>query len=159
LCKFIQPWSVLQGSVFSALTIPQIFWGPYYSILSTVVNIWTNGNISDDAALRQTFKDHYAHVRSLVPEEKLLEFQVKEGWEPLCTFLGKPVSEKEAFPRVNDAKWTVRLHHYLIYIRLWHLWRNYVITVGVLLSAIGIGYWRMGKGREVTPVIACEDLT
>jgi hypothetical protein len=32
---------------------------------------------------------------------ELLVFEVKEGWEPLCRFLGKSVPE-EAFPRSDD---------------------------------------------------------
>jgi hypothetical protein len=34
--------------------------------------------------------------------DRLLEWQVEEGWEPLCTFLGKEVP-KEPFPRTNDG--------------------------------------------------------
>jgi hypothetical protein len=30
---------------------------------------------------------------------------VKEGWEPLCKFLGKPIPD-EGFPRTNDAEAT-----------------------------------------------------
>jgi hypothetical protein len=40
----------------------------------------------------------------LVPSEKLLEFNVKEGWGPLCSFLGKRVPEGRLFPRQNDAE-------------------------------------------------------
>ncbi|HEX4095678.1 MAG TPA: sulfotransferase [Caulobacteraceae bacterium] len=45
---------------------------------------------------------HNTAVLREVPPERLLVFQVSEGWEPLCRFLGveTPV---EAFPRVNDA--------------------------------------------------------
>ncbi|KAJ7202522.1 hypothetical protein GGX14DRAFT_570628 [Mycena pura] len=39
----------------------------------------------------------------VVPNERLLEFRVGEGWELLCEFLGKPVPA-EAFPRVNDTQ-------------------------------------------------------
>jgi hypothetical protein len=35
------------------------------------------------------FLAHYDEVGSLVPKERLLEFDVKEGWKPLCKFLGK----------------------------------------------------------------------
>ena len=40
-------------------------------------------------------------VRKTVPKHQLLEFNVKEGWNPLCQFLGVPVP-KEGFPHVND---------------------------------------------------------
>ena len=35
--------------------------------------------------------------------ESFLEFNVKEGWGPLCTFLGKE-EPGTPFPRVNDTK-------------------------------------------------------
>lgn len=41
-------------------------------------------------------------IRGLVPKERLLEWSVEDGWEPLCSFLGKPVPE-EPFPHVNAA--------------------------------------------------------
>ncbi len=41
-------------------------------------------------------------VRDLVPKERLLEWDVKEGWEPLCKFLGKKVPEGVIFPRANE---------------------------------------------------------
>ncbi|KAJ7154062.1 P-loop containing nucleoside triphosphate hydrolase protein [Mycena filopes] len=50
------------------------------------------------------FVEHYANVRRLVPEPgRLLEYEVGEGWDRLCTFLGDPVPETE-FPRTNDTK-------------------------------------------------------
>ena len=42
-------------------------------------------------------------VRATVPEDQLLVFQVKDGWEPLCRFLNLPVPD-EPFPKVNDAR-------------------------------------------------------
>lgn len=46
--------------------------------------------------------EHCNMIRGLVPKERLLEWSVEDGWEPLCEFLGKPVPD-EAFPRVNAA--------------------------------------------------------
>ena len=37
-----------------------------------------------------------------LPEKKLLIFDVKEGWSPLCQFLDVPVS-KAPFPWENDT--------------------------------------------------------
>ena len=42
-------------------------------------------------------------VKRIVPSDKLLVYDVKEGWEPLCTFLGLPVPNNP-FPRVNDTQ-------------------------------------------------------
>jgi len=48
------------------------------------------------------FNDWKAMVVSTVPAERLLVWQVKQGWGPLCQFLGVPVPE-EPFPNVNDT--------------------------------------------------------
>jgi hypothetical protein len=64
---------------------------------------WTNGDLSNTEALRRTYINHYAYIRSKVPPEKLLNFHPRDGWEPLCDFLGKEVPRDEAFPRVNDS--------------------------------------------------------
>lgn len=39
-------------------------------------------------------------VRAAIPPERLLVFDVAEGWEPLCRFLGKP-APSIPFPHVN----------------------------------------------------------
>lgn len=39
----------------------------------------------------------------MVPKERLLVFEVGEGWERLCQFLDVPVPEGP-FPRVNESK-------------------------------------------------------
>ena len=41
-----------------------------------------------------------ARVKSLVPPEKLLVYNVKQGWKPLCDFLGCEVPTV-AFPHEN----------------------------------------------------------
>ncbi len=55
----------------------------------------------DHHGLMQAFNAHNAAVKAAIPASQLLLFQVKEGWEPLCRFLGKPVPA-EPFPRTND---------------------------------------------------------
>jgi hypothetical protein len=50
----------------------------------------------------QLFEDHTAEVKRVVPAERLLVFEAKQGWEPLCKFLDVPVPS-EPFPRVNDT--------------------------------------------------------
>ena len=50
-------------------------------------------------------------MTSIVPEEDLLVWNLKEGWEPLCSFLGKPIPD-EPIPhenRTGDFEW---IHNY-----------------------------------------------
>lgn len=53
------------------------------------------------------YREHCAMIKGLVPQERLLEWDVVDGWEPLCKFLEKDVP-KEDFPRTNDA---AAFHH------------------------------------------------
>jgi len=55
----------------------------------------------DEAALKKAFVAHDNAVRAVVPADRLLIYQVKEGWGPLCAFLGVPVPDVP-FPRTND---------------------------------------------------------
>jgi hypothetical protein len=48
------------------------------------------------------FEEHNEAVRRAVPAERLLEFEVKQGWGPLCDFLGVPAPAGD-FPRLNDT--------------------------------------------------------
>ena len=59
------------------------------------------GRIWDREHAISVYERHNEEVKRSVPEEKLLVYEVKEGWEPLCRFLGKEVPD-EPFPRVND---------------------------------------------------------
>lgn len=55
----------------------------------------------DMNALEESYYYHIEKVRAMIPPDRLLEFNGKEGWEPLCDFLGKPVPDTP-FPHVND---------------------------------------------------------
>ena len=47
-------------------------------------------------------REHYAFVRRITPKERLLEYKLGSGWEPLCEFLGKSVPDVP-FPRINET--------------------------------------------------------
>lgn len=53
---------------------------------------------------KQYYLEQNEKIRQLVPKERLLEFNVKEGWGPLCEFLGKE-APTHPFPRHNDSKY------------------------------------------------------
>eukprot|EP00567_Pseudictyota_dubia_P015289 CAMPEP_0197441448 /NCGR_PEP_ID=MMETSP1175-20131217/7711_1 /TAXON_ID=1003142 /ORGANISM="Triceratium dubium, Strain CCMP147" /LENGTH=296 /DNA_ID=CAMNT_0042971721 /DNA_START=108 /DNA_END=995 /DNA_ORIENTATION=+ len=55
----------------------------------------------DRDTLLKGYQVHYNNVRKAVPPERLLEYNVKQGWEPLCEFLKVPVPNVP-FPHVND---------------------------------------------------------
>lgn len=52
--------------------------------------------------LIEAFAAHNEAVKETIPSNQLLVYEVKDGWEPLCDFLGKPVPA-DPFPRSNDG--------------------------------------------------------
>ena len=73
-----------------------------------------------------------------MPRERLLEYQVQEGWEPLCRFLGKEVP-KEEFPRVNDSAFFVEAHGKLWAYAVIRSVKN--VGVGLVSVAVAVGAW------------------
>jgi len=53
--------------------------------------------------LMKAFVAHNEAVKKTIPASQLLVYEVKEGWEPLCAFLGVPVPD-EPFPRTNQRE-------------------------------------------------------
>ena len=42
------------------------------------------------------------YVKKTVPANRLLVFEAKEGWTPLCNFLNLPIPD-QPYPHVNDT--------------------------------------------------------
>ena len=52
---------------------------------------------------QDVYKAHYDMVRGLVTKDKLLEYKLGSGWEPLCAFLGKDIPQIP-FPHINESQ-------------------------------------------------------
>ena len=61
------------------------------------------GRMADPAHAMAVFRAHEEAVRRTVPPERLLVYEVRAGWEPLCRFLDVPVPEAP-FPRSNTSE-------------------------------------------------------
>lgn len=65
---------------------------------------WQFGTtMTDEDAAVAAYHRHTAAVTEALPTERLLVFDVREGWEPLCTFLGVEPPD-EPFPHLNDTQ-------------------------------------------------------
>lgn len=51
----------------------------------------------------QSYEEHNARVREVIPPELLLEYNVNQGWDPLCKFLEVPNCPNTPFPKTNSA--------------------------------------------------------
>ena len=77
------------------------------------------------------------NVKENVPSDKLLVFDVKEGWKPLCKFLDVPVPGAP-FPWDNDtASMKKRFRNMKI--------AAYVTVVGIPVGIAMALYWYLNK--------------
>ena len=66
------------------------------------------GRYEDRDFILKTFEERNAAIEAAYPADRLLVFDVTQGWEPLCGFLEEPVPD-EPFPRLNDRSQFARL--------------------------------------------------
>jgi hypothetical protein len=100
-----------------------------------------NGRFADKQYALDIFNRHNEEVKRIVPPERLLVYDVKEGWEPLCRFLGVPVPKDVPFPHLNDTATFQKVIHQ----------RNRVMQVmlaSVLVSAALLAGWLMRGARR-----------
>lgn len=79
---------------------------------------------------RDTYARHIAWLKETVPEDRLVFFDVKDGWEPLCKALRKKVSEGIPFPRINDSEEINRTAQYHI--------QQGLMRWGAILAAVSV---------------------
>jgi hypothetical protein len=68
-----------------------------------IFKVHMEGKFADKAFAEQVFNKHIADVKAFVPADKLLVYDVSEGWGPLCNFLGVPVPN-EPLPHLNKKE-------------------------------------------------------
>jgi len=61
-----------------------------------------DNRFEDKAHAIEVFRKHNQAVRDAIDPARLLVFDVREGWGPLCRFLEVPIPD-EPFPRLNDT--------------------------------------------------------
>lgn len=76
--------------------------GPFKTFLDQIY-AWYGGDIHDRAFMTGFFRRHTEAVVATIPPERLLVFEVSQGWEPLCAFLGAP-TPVTPYPRENTTE-------------------------------------------------------
>jgi hypothetical protein len=102
------------------------------------------GRFADRAFAIDRFRRHIEEVRQNVPTDRLLVYEVKDGWGPLCGFLGVPVPEGKPFPHVNDtAEFQARIR------AMSRLRRAVATGLGLAAVAIvGLLAWWLSRSRN-----------
>ena len=95
---------------------------------------------SFDKNSREVLEEHRCHVRSLVSPDRLLEWDIHDGWEPLCRFLGKPVPHTP-FPTLNRGL----QYEQLFRDRIKHANRNINWCIAMVVVSM-VALWAVGLG-------------
>lgn len=124
-----EAWLASYTSIFQVLSTPLFalaaYWSPGAESGARGVRAWQRLYArrfpgADAPPSADMYRRHAEHVRAVTPANRLLEFPVGAGWEPLCAFLRKPVPDAP-FPRKNE--------------------RAYLVAVNRLAVAVGIAAW------------------
>lgn len=97
----------IQATILPLLqTLADIPPGPFRDTMEMarrlIVERTFGGKIDDPARLLAVYRTHAEAVRRAIAPGRLLTYDVAEGWEPLCRFLGVSIPDT-AFPRVNST--------------------------------------------------------
>ena len=101
--------SVRQTIHFASNTFPKwaVVLSPRMLVFQRMLDrLWERlfrGRFEDRAFAIEVFNRHNKQVCRDVPADRLLVYEVSQGWGPLCAFLGVPVPEGKPFPHLNDA--------------------------------------------------------
>lgn len=92
------------GTILTILSAPETWPEPARPWLEMVTDVVIErslgGKIHHDDLI-EAFSAHETAVKAAISPERLLVFDVREGWEPLCRFLDRPVPSSP-FPRSNS---------------------------------------------------------
>ena len=61
------------------------------------------GRFEDRAHAIEVYQRHNEEVQRTIPADRLLVYEVSQGWQPLCDFLASPLPQ-ELFPRTNSTE-------------------------------------------------------
>jgi len=104
-----------------------------------------DGRFADKQQALTVFEQHLQKVKDSVPASNLLVYNVSQGWEPLCAFLGVDVPKDTPFPHLFDTaafENQIKERTRFAAVRL-----GAAATPLVLLMALGVWFWRRRLAR------------
>ncbi|KJY00792.1 hypothetical protein TI39_contig312g00019 [Zymoseptoria brevis] len=126
--------------------IPNLRWLPQFSDACRNIMFRKYGLLLRDVETAiETWERHMAELERVVPKGQLVYVDVKDGWEPLCKALDRPIPDIP-FPRLNDAK-DFESHFKKLAVRGLARWALF----GVTLSAATFGALLIGIKMLETP--------
>lgn len=96
----------ISDTIFALSIDPEKIEDPAAKALALMVNELLDRTIGsqerDHDTVLRAYRRNTEQVTAEVPSDKLLMFDVRQGWQPLCEFLDIPIPDTP-FPRVNST--------------------------------------------------------
>ena len=148
------PWNALNDFKFNILGEMQEFEWDHVVKLGHSMLPWVNyvedlgiQNVSPEGSNMSSadmFRRWESKVTKTVPAERLLKFNVKQGWDPLVRFLGK-TAPASSFPRLNDKNEVAIMKLvFLVGVYGWPFFAFIILTMAAF-----IGEWYLALLRQV----------
>ena len=140
--SWIKSWNVLNNQVLKSFTfrflarIPGTSFKLQKDIHNEMIlgkNGAFKGAITDKDRMKM-FNEWNQSVIKYVPEDRLLVYQVKEGWGPLCNFLDVPMPS-DSFPYKNKTKNMGHMSRFINFMFVLIL----VVIFGIIVSSVFFG--------------------
>ena len=96
-----------------------------------------HNKLEDKPQAIAVFKNHIEEVKRIVPAERLLIFEAREGWEPLCAFLDVPMPENKPYPHKNNGKLFRKIFKYKTQLK-WGMLIVFVLLLLLLVRLLGM---------------------
>lgn len=103
--KYVNSWSIAVVFVDIVEQIPFRWMPSVRALRQSIFNEFkvetTDGNPDDylnPEALKRTYLEYIEEVQAAIPSERLLTFNVKQGWAPICEFLEVQQSDCPTIP-------------------------------------------------------------
>jgi hypothetical protein len=90
-------------TVFSQALLDKLAQGPVKRFFDGAVTGDFGDRIGDRDFMVDYFRRRTAEIQAEIPPERLLVFEARQGWEPLCAFLEVPVPDVP-YPRTNSRE-------------------------------------------------------
>jgi hypothetical protein len=92
-----------QATVMSEVTISRLAKTPLREFFRKTVYKDFGDRIHDRDFMVAQFQRHREEVEKAIAKQRLLVFDARQGWEPLCAFLGVPVPDTP-YPNTNSRE-------------------------------------------------------
>jgi hypothetical protein len=98
-----EAWYASTQATIFARDFPPDSEEPFLRMVAKVVGRLFDNRMHDKDKLISVYNRHNETVKKVIPAERLLVYDLVQGWGPLCSFLGAPVPDAP-MPKVNTTE-------------------------------------------------------